>query len=366
MSRWRLWYNGLLVRESVEPQHARMLQSLLLGIIGISLFGMFIPLAAPVPFAQGLILASIVALNALVAAVALLLLRRGHFYVAVLLSTIGQVFLPTFVLISTGLAQGGATLFTYALPIFLAGLLLGRQGVLLGLGLSIASIVLVIILERIGLPIIGFGAPRGDNTVGIVGGFIVAACIVGWCVDRFGFALRQALQQARARQHELEALSNALEATVAQRTAELQQALASAETRSAEQSLLVQEIERQRETIRELSVPVLPVGKQTVVMPLIGALDTSRLATAQEQALRAATRRNVRRLVLDITGVPLVDSQVALGLIQIVRAARLVGTDVVLVGMRPEVAQAVVGLGIDLLGIETRADVESALDNEFR
>jgi rsbT co-antagonist protein RsbR len=152
-----------------------------------------------------------------------------------------------------------------------------------------------------------------------------------------------------------------LEVEVAGRTADLHAALGEVEHRAAEQAQLLDELAQQREVIRELSVPVLPVSAKALVMPLIGVLDTARLQLVQEQALRAIERSNARQLVLDITGVPVVDSQVAQGLIAVVQAARLLGAEAVLVGVRPEVAQTIVGLGLALPGLRTYANLQTAM-----
>lgn len=152
-----------------------------------------------------------------------------------------------------------------------------------------------------------------------------------------------------------------LEQRVADRTLDLQRALGEVEARAHAQERLLAENERQRETIREMSVPVLPVMDSTLVMPLVGALDTERIHLLQEQALRAIERARTRTLILDITGVPIVDSQVAQGLIMVVQSARLLGAEVLLVGIRPEVAQTIVGLGLSLEGLQTYSDLQSAL-----
>ncbi|NTW00847.1 MAG: HAMP domain-containing protein [Oscillochloris sp.] len=152
-----------------------------------------------------------------------------------------------------------------------------------------------------------------------------------------------------------------LEQRVADRTTDLQQALNDVETRSREQAQLLEEIQQQRETIREMSVPVLPITASSLVMPLIGAMDTERLRLLQDQALQAIERAQAKTLILDITGVPIVDSQVAQGMIGMVQAARLLGTEVLLVGVRPEVAQAIVGLGLSLPGLRTYNDLRGAL-----
>jgi anti-anti-sigma factor len=153
-----------------------------------------------------------------------------------------------------------------------------------------------------------------------------------------------------------------LEQRVADRTAALENALNEVQARAIEQERLLTENARQRETIHGLSVPVLPISTHTLVMPLVGELDGARLHLIQEQALHALEHSSARYLVLDITGVPIVDSQVAQGLLAVVQAARLLGAEVMLVGIRPEVAQAIVGLGIDLRGVHTSSDLQTSLD----
>jgi anti-anti-sigma factor len=152
-----------------------------------------------------------------------------------------------------------------------------------------------------------------------------------------------------------------LEQQVADRTAALETALNEVQARVIEQERLLAENIRQREMIRGLSVPVLPISSHTLVMPLVGELDNARLRLVQEQALQALAHSSARHLVLDITGIPIVDSQIAQGLLEVVQAARLLGAKVVLVGIRPEVAQTIVGLGIDLQGTRTFSDLQTAL-----
>ncbi len=148
-----------------------------------------------------------------------------------------------------------------------------------------------------------------------------------------------------------------LEQQVADRTAAFEEL----QVRAREQERLLAENARQRETILGLSVPVLPISTHTLAMPLVGELDSARLQLVQEQALRALERSSARHLVLDITGVPIVDSQVAQGLVAVVQAARLLGATVALVGIRPEVAQAIVGLGLSVRGLHTFSDLQTAL-----
>jgi len=161
---------------------------------------------------------------------------------------------------------------------------------------------------------------------------------------------------------------NRMTDTIQQQTRDLEQhyqqavqardAIETAHRQVSEQLAIIQ---RQSDAIRELSVPVLPINRDTLVMPLVGALDTTRLMQVQEQALGRLAATRARRLLLDVTGVPVIDTQVAQGLIRVVQAARLLGAQVILVGIRPEVAQSIVGLGVQLTGIRTFSDLQSAL-----
>jgi rsbT co-antagonist protein RsbR len=111
---------------------------------------------------------------------------------------------------------------------------------------------------------------------------------------------------------------------------------------------------------------VLPINASTLVIPLVGMLDGERLDTLLSRALNAIAARPTRRLVLDITGVPMIDAQVAEGLMRVPQAARLLGAEVVLVGISPEVAQTVVGLGLDFAGLRTASTLHDALGSSAR
>lgn len=173
------------------------------------------------------------------------------------------------------------------------------------------------------------------------------------------------------RQDELGVLANSFDqmaATVQRNTADLeaqyadaQAARATAEEAQHEIAGQLAMIEQQRATISEMSVPILPLTDTALIMPPVGALDGARLAQVCERALHAIEQASARHLILDITGVPVVDTAVAQGLVQVVQAARLLGCKVTLVGIRPEVAQAIVGLGLDLSAVETQSTLQSGI-----
>jgi rsbT co-antagonist protein RsbR len=239
--------------------------------------------------------------------------------------------------------------------------------------MSIAIVLIVTFLESFSPPLAGFFAampnangeiisPLAGQYVELtVGFFIGVTVLLTVLLDRFGGALRDALATSLERENELQLVHASLEQTIAERTSALQTALNDVESRAAAQARLLAEIDDQRAIIKNLAVPVIPISATTLVMPLVGALDTTRLRQLQEQSLHALERTSARSLIFDITGVPIVDSQVAQGLLMTVQAARLLGAHVTLVGIRPEVAQAIVGLGLDLSDVSTFSDLQSAL-----
>ena len=120
-------------------------------------------------------------------------------------------------------------------------------------------------------------------------------------------------------------------------------------------------IQMQDGLLAELSTPLIPITQNVVVMPLIGSIDSRRAQQVLDTLLQGITERRARIAILDITGVPLVDTQVAGALIRAAQAAQLLGAQVVLTGIRPEVAQTLVGLGTELQGIVTRSDLQSGI-----
>lgn len=125
-------------------------------------------------------------------------------------------------------------------------------------------------------------------------------------------------------------------------------------------------IHEQQETLRELSTPLLHIGDRVMLMPLIGAMDSYRAQLMMESLLKSIEQQGAKVVILDITGVAIVDSQVANALIQTANAIRLLGAQAVLTGVRPEVAQTLVGIGIDLSTIVTHSTLQNGIAYAMR
>jgi rsbT co-antagonist protein RsbR len=130
------------------------------------------------------------------------------------------------------------------------------------------------------------------------------------------------------------------------------------EARARQQEELIR---AQALAIAELSTPLIPITEEILVMPIVGVMDSNRAKQVMESLLGGLASSRGQFAVIDITGVPVVDTQVANALIRAAHAARLLGAEVILAGIRPEVAQTLVSLDADLTGITTRGTLRSAI-----
>src|SRR5574341_905446 len=135
-------------------------------------------------------------------------------------------------------------------------------------------------------------------------------------------------------------------------------------------SSFVQERERiirqQQEAIRELSTPVLQVRERLLILPIIGLIDPQRARQLTEQLLHGIRGTRAKVVVMDITGVPSIDANVANYLVQTVDAARLMGATVIVTGLSPEIAQTLVVIGVDLTKMDTVGDLQGGIEKAER
>ncbi|NLI98812.1 STAS domain-containing protein [bacterium] len=137
-------------------------------------------------------------------------------------------------------------------------------------------------------------------------------------------------------------------------------------TRAEELEEKLDLIEKQRLAIEQLSTPIIKIWDRVLVLPLIGALDTRRSQRLTESLLTEIAFTQTRIAILDITGVPAVDSAVANHLLKTVSAVQLLGAKCVITGIKPEVAQTIVHLGVELKGVETLSNLSEGLKWAFR
>src|SRR5213593_4201963 len=121
-------------------------------------------------------------------------------------------------------------------------------------------------------------------------------------------------------------------------------------------------IRQQQEAIRELSTPVLQVRERLLILPIIGVIDSQRARQLTEQLLRGIRNNRAKVVVVDITGVPTIDSTVANHLVQTVEASRLMGASVIVTGLSAEIAQTLVTIGVELSKVNAVGDLQGGIE----
>ncbi|MGY1836971.1 STAS domain-containing protein [Blastococcus sp. SYSU DS0510] len=125
-------------------------------------------------------------------------------------------------------------------------------------------------------------------------------------------------------------------------------------------------IRQQQDAILELSTPVLPVRERLLILPIIGVLDSERAKQLTVQLLSGIRTHRAKVVVIDITGVPAIDQTVANHLVQTVDASRLMGANVIITGLSPDIARTLVTIGVDLSKMDTVGDLQGGLEEAER
>jgi anti-anti-sigma regulatory factor len=192
-------------------------------------------------------------------------------------------------------------------------------------------------------------APAPENSfpvfaAGVSGILIFIAVLQSFYTAQFRRALTELVEH-----------KTTLEERVAERTAELQISMAAGER-------LQQEIiEAQKQAIQELSTPVIPVLDRIIVMPLVGNIDTLRARDITRALLAGITKHQAKVVILDVTGVSIMDTGIVNHLNKTMQAAQLKGARTIITGISDEVAETVVDLGVDWSKIETLRDLQTGL-----
>lgn len=133
----------------------------------------------------------------------------------------------------------------------------------------------------------------------------------------------------------------------------------------SERDRMTDVIDQQRQTISELQTPVIQVWDRILALPIVGGLDTARTQEMNEALLQKIVDTGAEIVIVDITAVPVVDTAVAKHLLETVAAARLLGSEVLMVGLSTRTAITLVHLGVDLAGVITRTTMAKGLELAF-
>jgi len=270
--------------------------------------------------------------------------RSGHVRPAAILIVIGAAFVGLYSTYMRGTVSVAAVLLV--LPVLFAGMAIsGRAGVITAAVIFALYLALTFLQSQPwGIkPVLQTAASAGTADMsGIALAFatLTLVALVTWLTMN---ALERFLQRAQERHQVLQRLAD-----------EKDHLLQELEARGEAQRRLV-------EMVRELGSPIIPLARGVIAMPLIGTVDSERAQGIMTALLQGVQERRARVAIVDITGVPVVDTAVAGALLKAAHGVRLLGAEAILTGIRTEVAQTIVGLGVDLTGITTRATLEEGL-----
>lgn len=359
MKNIRTWLKNIpLPDDPIYREQAPILQTLIVGLIIVGIVSLLLAIITIGIFSLAFVILFVWLLTYFVS---LGLLRRRHFLASLNLLSFSLAFGLFFLFIPRGTKTEGNVYMLLLLPILLSGLIGTRRMMWTMVGLLVALFIAIGMLETTMPAVVGYMPynPQFNFTGGL--SFLIVACLPAMIIDRFSNKLRSSLRTLIDREQELVEVRNQQETVISERTAHLQRALAEVERREQALNHTLEALQRSQESVRKLSVPVLPVLPQVLAVPLIGDLDQERAETLMNNTLAAVIRERTRYIIFDITGVPVVDTRVARVLLQTADALRLMGTRVILVGIQPEVAQTIVSLGLDLDAFITQPDLRSAI-----
>lgn len=351
------------ITNPIHRQQAPMVQIIILGIIVLT----FILILATLISKAGASAGSIsLVISLLLAIISLRALRQGSFNTSVGL-LIGLTLLPSVgSILQLGLNAHWSTFFALSIPLMLSGLLGNRRIVWLTV---IASMILLgwVTINTIMHPEqykVMVETNPSDLVIRMFAGlvaFIVEIIFIAICFINFGQTLQRLIIVGLERQHELETLRAAQERVIEERTSELRTSLQTVEQREQELTHTLADLQASKEIISAISAPTIPVMPGVLLVPIVGNLDSQRAEAMTTNTLAAVEKQHSHVVIFDITGVEVVDTHVAQVLLRTASAANLLGAQVIMVGIRPEVAQTMVALGIDLSMFSTYSDLRSAL-----
>lgn len=352
------------ITNPIQCQQAPMLQVIIIGIalLIILLIG---ATAISNSIDAGGLISLVISLG--LAVISLQILRRGHFNIAVAL-LVSLILLPDLAVFTRlGFNAYWATFFALSIPIILSGLL-GNLRMLWATIILIIGLFSWIMITTISNPqFFQQLEPISDSNaerITIIAQWI-ALCVqmlfIGICFAVFGQTPQRSILLGLDRQKELEQLRAQQEQVIESRTSDLRQSLVTVEQREQELARTLADLHASKEIISAISVPTIPVLPGILLVPIVGHLDSQRADAMTTNTLRAIEQQHSHATIFDITGVEVVDTNVAQVLLRTASAANLLGTQIIMVGIRPEVAQTMVALGIDMSMFTTYSDLRSAL-----
>ncbi|MBM7843349.1 STAS domain-containing protein [Herpetosiphon giganteus] len=365
--RWRILLDQLPQQKLIERRQARAFQSIVLGLFVIAVFGVissaliFIIFPATADtFKQLLMAMGAYSIMGIGSAIALHQVRHNALQRAAMIvsGSIQLMLLLGYAVV--GILRENSTygFVFFTIPLIISALLNNRKVLIINAVISIAIVALVGILEYSGMlkpidMIENFWVIFVTLTIGIISQALL--------VERFGSSLHMEIYNLLQREDEAQQLHNLLEQKVVERNQSLQQALDEIAQREHVLQQALDELQISQTIVAQLNIPVIPVLPRVLIAPLIGEMAADHAQILKNDIFAAIERVNAHTIILDITGVSLIDQVVAETIIQIAKASQLLGTQTILVGLRPEVATALVNLNLQANMVKNYLTLEKAM-----
>ncbi|XSG74571.1 STAS domain-containing protein [Herpetosiphon llansteffanensis] len=367
LKRWRVWVDQLPQQKLIERRQARAFQAIVLGLFVIAVFGVissvFIFLAFPATadsFKQLLMAMAAYSIMGIGSAIALHQVRHDALQrAAIIVSASIQLMLLIGYAVVGILRENSTHGFVFfTIPLIISALLNNRKVLIINAAVSIAIVVTVGVLESAGIlqpidMIESFWVIFVTLTIGIISQALL--------VERFGSSLHMEIYNLLQREDEAQQLHNLLEQKVVERNQSLQQALDEIAQREHVLQQALDELQVSQTIVSQLNIPVIPVLPRVLIAPLIGEMAAEHAQSLKNDIFAAIERVHAHTIILDITGVSLIDQVVAETIIQIAKASHLLGTQTILVGLRPEVATALVNLNLQVNMVKNYLTLEKAM-----
>lgn len=349
----RRWLDWLLTVNSPDENIRRRGRNIIYIILGLLVLMLFIAVAWTIITPVSIIFVFATVLPTLTYFGMLVLVRRGYVDTAAVIISMMQLTVSVYILTSS-FEQPWSVMMLITPLLFASVSLRAWQIWIAFIAIAIARVFI--------------NTQTRDTTTDILIFQIITFAVFTLMLFLGTRSLEQSLQQSDELRHVAEGSSNALaaandnlEQAVNNRTADLQHALSDVRERELRLTQTLQKLSVSQELVRSLSAPIIPILPSVIVVPLAGILDGEQAQRLMQQVLERISAQRSRDLILDITGVPIMDSHVANVVIQIAQAVKLLGTRTLLVGVRPEVAQTLVALNIEFGDLEIFADLQDAV-----
>lgn len=351
--------NKLLATNTNDPDLARRMRSIMLVSLALSLLAIAVT-PTIFMFDEGTAIG-----------IAVLTASLCMYSLSYWLARRGYVTAATTLIISMNLCGILATLFS--VKAMFVGLFLLVSVLIGGLVLRLRYVWLVVVLCILGLTFVQ--RTIGNTSVDpnqdvlilwfVIGMLIFAGIISSISASQLEIMLktiRQARGEALQANNELAHMNQTLETRIAERTNALNETLKNQESLNHELQASIAKQGELNQLILDLSMPIIPIRHDTVIVPLTGSMTSDRAEQLISSVLKHIETNRIRTTILDVTGVPVVDTHVGQVILRTADAARLMGSRTVLVGIRPEVAQTLVSLGIKFDDLQPASTLQTALE----